>query len=67
MWAAITDIENASETMSGIQKIEVVEKPADGLAAGPGKSRLRAGRAAESAIKDGKVIDQVLYARTREP
>jgi len=31
IWAAITDIENASETMSGIQKIEVLEKPANGL------------------------------------
>ena len=31
VWAAITDIENASETISGIDKIEVVEKPASGL------------------------------------
>jgi uncharacterized membrane protein len=31
IWAAITDIENAAETMSGIEKIEVVEKPASGL------------------------------------
>jgi hypothetical protein len=30
-WAAISNIENASETISGIQKIEVVEKPANGL------------------------------------
>ena len=30
-WAAITDIENAAETLSGIEKIEVVEKPASGL------------------------------------
>jgi hypothetical protein len=30
-WAAITDIENASETISGIEKIEVLEKPANGL------------------------------------
>ena len=30
-WAAITNIENASETISGIEKIEVVEKPATGL------------------------------------
>ena len=30
-WAAMTDIENASETISGIEKIEVVEKPASGL------------------------------------
>jgi hypothetical protein len=30
-WAAITDIENAAETISGIEKIEVVEKPANGL------------------------------------
>src|SRR5213592_1033085 len=30
-WAAITDIENASEIISGIQKIEVLEKPANGL------------------------------------
>ena len=31
IWAAITNIENASETMSGIEKIEVLEKPAKGL------------------------------------
>ena len=31
IWAAITNIENASETISGIEKIEVVEKPANGL------------------------------------
>jgi hypothetical protein len=31
LWAAITNIENASETISGIEKIEVLEKPANGL------------------------------------
>ena len=31
IWAAITDIEKASETISGIEKIEVLEKPANGL------------------------------------
>src|SRR3954454_12197464 len=31
IWAAITNIENASEAISGIEKIEVVEKPASGL------------------------------------
>lgn len=31
VWAAITDIENASETISGIERIEVVDKPANGL------------------------------------
>jgi uncharacterized protein YndB with AHSA1/START domain len=31
IWAAITNIENASETISGIEKIEVLEKPASGL------------------------------------
>jgi hypothetical protein len=31
IWAAITDIENASKTIRGIEKIEVVEKPANGL------------------------------------
>jgi hypothetical protein len=31
IWAAITDIENAAETISGIENIEVVEKPANGL------------------------------------
>ena len=31
IWAAITNIENASETISGIENIEVLEKPADGL------------------------------------
>ncbi|MBI3111983.1 MAG: SRPBCC family protein [Ignavibacteriales bacterium] len=30
-WAVITNIENASETISGIEKIEVLEKPANGL------------------------------------
>lgn len=30
-WAAIADIENASETISGIQNVEVLEKPANGL------------------------------------
>lgn len=31
IWAAITNIENASQTISGIQNIEVLEKPANGL------------------------------------
>jgi hypothetical protein len=31
IWAAITEIENASEILSGVEKIEVVEKPANGL------------------------------------
>src|SRR5437762_7079456 len=31
IWAAITDIANASETIRGIEKIEVLEKPANGL------------------------------------
>jgi len=31
VWAAITDIENAAEIISGIEKIEVLEKPANGL------------------------------------
>ena len=30
-WAAMTDIENAAETISGIESIEVLEKPANGL------------------------------------
>jgi hypothetical protein len=31
IWASITDIENAAKTISGIEKIEVLEKPANGL------------------------------------
>jgi len=31
VWYAITNIENASAVISGIQKVEVVEKPAHGL------------------------------------
>ena len=31
IWAAITNIENASETISGIEHIEVLETPANGL------------------------------------
>ncbi len=31
IWAAITNIENAAETLSGIENIEVLEKPANGL------------------------------------
>ena len=31
IWAAITNIENASEIISGIENIEVIEKPAYGL------------------------------------
>jgi hypothetical protein len=31
VWAAMTDIENASKIISGIEKIEVVGKPAHGL------------------------------------
>jgi hypothetical protein len=31
VWAAIADIENASEIISGIERVEVVEKPARGL------------------------------------
>jgi carbon monoxide dehydrogenase subunit G len=31
IWAAITSIESAAEIISGIEKIEVLEKPASGL------------------------------------
>ena len=31
VWAAITDIENAAQIISGIENIEVLEKPANGL------------------------------------
>jgi hypothetical protein len=31
IWAAITNIENAAKTISGIESIEVLEKPANGL------------------------------------
>ncbi len=31
VWAAMTNIENAAEIISGIEKIEVVENPATGL------------------------------------
>ena len=31
IWAAITDIENAAAIISGIENIEIVEKPASGL------------------------------------
>ena len=31
IWTAITDIENASKTIRGIENIEVLEKPASGL------------------------------------
>lgn len=31
VWSAITDIEHAAEIISGIERIEVVEKPANGL------------------------------------
>jgi carbon monoxide dehydrogenase subunit G len=31
IWAAITNIENASEIISGIEDIEVLEKPANDL------------------------------------
>ena len=31
IWAAITNIENATDIISGIENIEVIEKPASGL------------------------------------
>ena len=31
IWDVMTDFENASETITGIQKIEILEKPAKGL------------------------------------
>ena len=31
VWAVMTDIENAAEILSGVEKIEVVERPPDGL------------------------------------
>jgi hypothetical protein len=31
VWAAITNIENAADIISGIEKIEVLDKPASGL------------------------------------
>ena len=31
VWAAMTDIENAASILSGVEKIEILEKPASGL------------------------------------
>jgi hypothetical protein len=31
IWAAMTDVENAAKSMSGIESIEVIEKPVNGL------------------------------------
>lgn len=31
IWKIITDIENAAQTVSGIDKVEVLEKPSDGF------------------------------------
>jgi len=31
VWSAITDIEHASEIISGIKKVEIIERPATGL------------------------------------
>ena len=31
VWTVITDIENSSEIMTGIEKIEVLERPANGI------------------------------------
>jgi hypothetical protein len=31
VWSAITDIENAVETLGGVENIEIVERPAAGL------------------------------------
>lgn len=31
IWAAIVDIANAAQTISGIEKIEILERPANGL------------------------------------
>lgn len=31
VWAAITDIENAAKTLSGVESIEILEKPANRL------------------------------------
>ncbi len=31
VWKVITDIENAAETISGVEQVEVLEKPEDGL------------------------------------
>ena len=31
VWAAITDFENAAKIMSGVDRIEILEKPANGL------------------------------------
>ena len=31
VWKVITDIENATETISGIEQVDVLEKPENGL------------------------------------
>ena len=31
VWNAITDIENAAQNLSGVEKIEIIEKPENGL------------------------------------
>jgi len=67
LWAAITDIANASGTIKGIQKIEIVEKPARGLVGLKWKeTRLLFGKPATVEKWITKAVDNEFYETRAE-
>lgn len=65
IWAAITDIENAAQVISGIEKIEVLEQPSAGLVGLKWReTRMLFGKPAGADKWITEAVDQAFY-RTR--
>ena len=67
VWNAITNIENAAEFISGIEKIEVVEKPATGLVGFKwGETRMYFGKPATVEIWITDAVENEYYKTRAE-
>ncbi|HEV8199751.1 MAG TPA: hypothetical protein VGS03_07000 [Candidatus Polarisedimenticolia bacterium] len=67
LWAAITDIANASGAIKGIEKIEIVEKPALGLVGLKWKeTRLLFGKPATVEKRITKAVENEFYETRAE-
>ena len=67
VWKRITDIEHAPQTISGIEKVEILERPASGHRSFPGDSpRLLVGDAGHARCLDNEQVAGLITAGRRE-
>lgn len=67
IWKVITDFDNAAETISGIEKVEVLERPQDGLVGFKWReTRTLFGKTATEEIWITDCVEQVFYKTRAE-